>query len=194
MKETIENLSKAFIGESQARNRYGFYAKKAKAEGYEQIAGIFLATAENERAHASQLMKMINALKEKSSENFDEIMVEAAVPTTNGTTIDNLKAAIAGETYEFMHMYPEFAEVADKEGLPEIAARLRAIANAEMHHEERYQKLLEQLEAGTVFKKERPVRWVCRECGYPHFGEEPPQVCPACSHPRAYYELKCEGY
>ncbi|MBI4734140.1 MAG: rubrerythrin family protein [Rubrobacteridae bacterium] len=194
MRETIENLAKAFVGESQARNRYTFYAKKAKADGYEQIAGIFLATADNERQHASWLMKLINQLKENNGGGYEEIIIEAAVPTTNSTTIDNLKAAIAGENHEYMHMYPEFADTADREGLPEIATRLRAIANAEMHHEERYEKLLKQLEDGTVFKKERAVRWVCRECGYPHFGEEPPEICPACNHPRAYYELKCEGY
>jgi rubrerythrin len=194
MKDTIENLAKAFVGESQARNRYTFYAKQAKAEGFEQIAGIFLATAENEKEHATWLFKLINELKINHAGEYEEITINAGVPTTLATTAENLKAAIAGEHYENTTMYPEFADVAEKEGLPEIANRLRSIAVAEKHHEERYEKLLQQLETGTVFKKERPVRWVCRECGYAHFGEEPPEVCPACSHPRAYYELKCEGY
>jgi rubrerythrin len=194
VKETIENLARAFIGESQARNRYTFYAKQAKVDGYEQIAGIFLMTAENEKEHASWLFKLINELKSKNGGGYEEINVEAVVPTTNATTIDNLKAAISGENYEHTQMYPEFADIAEKEGLHEIANRLRSIANAEKHHEERYVKLLQQLEEGTVFKKEKPVRWVCRECGYVHLGEEPPETCPSCSHPRAYYELKCEGY
>lgn len=157
MKKTIENLTEAFIGESQARNRYTFYSKVAKKEGFEQIAGIFLITAENEKEHASWLFKLINELKKKSNENLNEIKVEAAAPTILGTTAENLKAAIAGENYEYTKMYPEFADVAGKEGFPEIAKRLRAIAVAEKHHEERYRKLLKEVEAGTVFKKEKEV-------------------------------------
>ena len=194
MKNTIENLAKAFIGESQARNRYTFYAKIAKNEGFEQIAGIFLVTAENEKEHASNLFKLIAELKKKSSEKFDEIEVEAAAPTVLGGTAENLKAAIAGENYEHTLMYPEFAEVAEKEGFPEIAGRLRAIAKAEKHHEERYKKLLREVQAGTFFKKERDVWWVCRECGYVHFGKEPPEKCPSCDHASSYFELKCEEY
>ena len=194
MKNTIENLVKAFIGESQARNRYTFYAKIAKNEGFEQIAEIFLITAENEKEHASNIFKLINELKKKSSEKLDEIKVEAAAPTVLGSTAGNLKAAIAGENYEHTKMYPEFADVAEKEGFPEIAARLRAIAQAEKHHEERYKKLLKQVEAGTFFKNEKDVWWVCRECGYVHFGKEPPEKCPSCDHPRSYFQLKCEEY
>ena len=194
MKNTIENLVKAFIGESQARNRYTFYAKIAKNEGFEQIAEIFLITAENEKEHASNLFKLINKLKKKTNEKLDEIKVEAVAPTVLSSTAENLKAAIAGENYEYTKMYPEFADVAEKEGFPEIATRLRAIAKAEEHHEERYKKLLKEVEAGTFFKKEKEVWWVCRECGYVHFGKEPPEKCPSCDHPRSYFQLKFEEY
>ncbi len=194
MNETIQNLAKAFIGESQARNRYSFYAKAAKKEGFEQIAEIFLVTAENEKEHAKWLFRLINELKAKSSGKLDEIRVEASAPTVLGTTAENLKAAIAGENYEHTKMYPEFADTAEKEGLKEIADRLRAIAAAEKHHEERYSKLLKELEAGTVFRKGKEVEWVCRECGYVHTGKEPPEKCPSCSHPRSFYQVKCEEY
>ena len=194
MEKTLKNLAAAFVGESQARNRYTFYAKVAKKEGYEQIAGIFYETAEQEKEHASWLLKLINELKKKSGQPVEEIKIEAVVPTVLGTTAENLKAAAAGENYEYTTMYPEFADVAEKEGLTEIAARLRAIAVAEKHHEERYLKLLEQVKAGTVFKKPQKVWWVCRECGYVHFGTEPPEKCPSCSHPRSFYQLKCEEY
>ena len=194
MKTTIENLVKAFIGESQARNRYTFYAKVAKKEGFEQIAEIFLITADNEKEHASNLFKLISKLKKRSSEELDEIEVEAAAPTVLGSTAEDLKTAIAGENYEHTKMYPEFADAAEREGFPEIAARLRAIGQAEKHHEERYSKLLKQVEAGTFFKKEKDVSWVCRECGYIHFGKEPPEECPSCDHPRSYFQLKCEEY
>ncbi len=194
MKKTIENLAKAFVGESQARNRYTFYAKIAKKEGFEQIAEIFLITAENEKEHASWLLKLINELKKKSGEKINEIKVEAIVPTVLGSTKENLKAAILGENYEHTTMYPEFAAVAEKEGLPEIAKRLKAIAVAEKHHEERYRKLLKEIEEGTVFKKEKEVWWVCRECGYIHYGKEPPEICPSCSHPKSFYQVKCEEY
>ncbi|MCK4496873.1 MAG: rubrerythrin family protein, partial [Candidatus Aenigmarchaeota archaeon] len=186
--------TKAFIGESQARNRYTFYAKVAKKEGFEQIAEIFLITAENEKEHAKWLFRLISQLKEKSKESLDEIIVEAAAPTILSDTAGNLKVAIAGENYEHTKMYPEFADVAEKEGFPEIAKRLKAIAIAEKHHEERYQKLLEEVEAGTVFKKEKEVWWVCMECGYVHFGKDPPEECPSCSHPRSFYQIKCEEY
>jgi len=194
MKKTIENLTKAFLGESQARNKYTFYAKIAKKEGFEQIAEVFLITAENEKEHASWLFKLINELKKKSCEKLDEIMVEVRVPIVLGTTAENLKAAISGENYEHTKMYPEFAEVAEKENLLEIAKRLRAIAIAEKHHKERFRKLLKEVEAGTVFKKEREVWWVCRECGYIHFGKEPPERCPSCEHPKSFYQVKCEEY
>ncbi|RLI37952.1 rubrerythrin family protein [Candidatus Bathyarchaeota archaeon] len=194
MKETIKNLVKAFIGESQARNRYSFYASIAKKEGFEQIAEIFLITAENEKEHASTLFKFINELKKEGGEELNEIKVEATAPTTFGNTAENLRAAIAGENYEHTKMYPEFADIAEREGYPEIAARLRAIAKAEEHHEERYKKLLKEVEAGTVFRKDREVWWVCRECGYVHYGKEPPERCPSCNHPRSYFQLKCEEY
>jgi rubrerythrin len=194
MKKTIENLTKAFVGESQARNRYTFYSKVAKKEGFEQIAEIFLVTAENEREHASWFFKLINELKKKGKENLDEIKIETAAPTILGTTAENLKAAIAGENYENSKLYPEFADIAEKEGFTEIARRIRAIAIAEKHHEERYRKLLKEVEAGTVFKKTKEVWWVCRECGYMHFGKEPPDKCPSCDHEESFYQIKCEEY
>ena len=187
--ETLKNLTKAFIGESQARNRYTFYAKIAKKEGFEQIAEIFLITADNEREHAKWLYRMINQISEDK-----EINVEATAPITLKDTKENLKAAIAGENYEYTTMYPEFADAAEKEGFKEIAARLRAIAKAEKHHEERYKKLLGEVENNTVFKKEKKVYWVCRKCGYVHFGEEPPEKCPPCDHPKNYFESMCEVY
>jgi len=193
MKETIKNLAKAFIGESQARNRYSFYSSIAKKEGFEQIAEIFLITAENEKEHASWLFRLINELQ-KSQGKIDEIKVEAAVPTVLGNTKENLKAAIAGENYENTKMYPEFADIAEKEGFSEIANRIRAIAQAEKHHEERYRKILKEVEGETVFKKKEKVWWVCRECGYVHFGTEPPKKCPSCDHERKFYQIKCEEY
>ncbi len=194
MKKTLENLTKAFIGESQARNRYTFYAKIARKEGFEQLAEIFLITAENEKEHASWLFKLINELKKKNGKKLEELKVEASAPLTLGKTAENLKAAIAGENYEYTQMYPEFAEVAEKEGYPEIGKRLRAIALAEKHHEERYQKILKEVKAGTVFKKKEKVWWVCRECGYVHFGFEPPEKCPSCDHLKSFYQVKCEVY
>ncbi len=194
MKNTIENLTKAFIGESQARNRYSFYAKVAKKEGFEQIAEIFLITAENEKEHAKRLFEHINQLKEKSEESLDEIEVTAVAPTMFSNTADNLRSAISGENYEHTQMYPEFADMAESEGLPNIAKRLRAIAIAEKHHEERFKKLLKEVEAGTVFKKEKEVSWVCRECGYVHLETEAPEKCPSCDHPRSFYQIKAEEY
>jgi rubrerythrin len=190
MTETLQNLSKAFVGESQARNRYTFYAKIARTEGFEQIAEIFEQTADQEKRHAKSLFELINKLKE----NNDSIKIEAEVPTIYGTTADNLKAAIGGEHFEQTSMYPGFAEIAEKENLPEVAGKLRSIAEAEKHHEERYNKLLKEVKAGTVFKKEKEVWWVCRECGYAHFGTKPPEKCPSCDHPTAFFELKAEEY
>jgi len=194
MKKTLENLTKAFIGESQVRNRYSFYAKIAQKEGYEQIAEIFRITADNEKTHAKRIFEHIQEIKEKIGEKLDEIKVEAVAPTIYGITIENLKAAISGEHYEYTEMYPEFAKVAEEEGLENVAKRLRAIAKAEEHHEERYKKLLKEIEAGTVFKKDKEIWWVCRECGYIHFGTEPPEKCPSCDHPRSFYQVKCEEY
>ena len=194
MEETIKNLAKAFVGESQARNRYTFYAKVAQKEGFEQISEIFLITAENEKEHAKWLLRLINELKKKCNRSLPEIEIEAVVPTTFGNTVENLKAAIAGENYEYTKMYPEFADIAEKEGFSEIASRLRAIAVAEKHHEERYKKLLAELEGITLFNKKEKKYWVCRKCGYVHYGEQPPGRCPSCSHPKNYFELKCEEY
>lgn len=194
MKETIENLAKAFVGESQARNRYTFYSKIARKEGYEQIGDVFLLTAEQEKEHASWLLKLINELNKKSNKPLEEIKIEATVPTTLGTTIENLKAAISGENYEHTKMYPEFAAVAAKEGFPDISTRLKSIAVAEKHHEERYLKLLKQLENGTLFKKDKEVWWTCKECGYVHFGKQAPVKCPSCDHAQSFYQLKCEEY
>ena len=194
MKATIENLVKAFIGESQARNRYTIYSKVARKEGFEQISEIFLITAGNEKEHAETLFNLIMDLKRRSGEELSEVRVEAVAPLVLGNTIENLKAAISGENYEHTQMYPEFADVAEREGLPEVAARLRAIAKAEEHHEERYRKLLREVESNSVFRKDREVWWVCRECGYVHYGTEPPEVCPSCGHPKGYFQIKCEEY
>ncbi|PLX27267.1 rubrerythrin family protein [Candidatus Parcubacteria bacterium] len=194
MEKTIKNLAAAFIGESQARNRYSMYASIAKKEGFEQIAAIFTETAEQEKEHAKWLMQMINDLKAKSSDDYSEITLEAGCPTIVATTIENLKAAIAGENHEHTNMYPDFAKVADEEGLVDIAKRLRNIAVAEAHHEERYQKLLVNIEAGQVYKRDTEQSWVCRECGYEHKGLEAPDTCPACGHPQSYYQLKNEIY
>ena len=193
MQKTLENLAKAFIGESQARNRYTMYAKVAKKEGYEQLSEIFLNTAENEREHAKWAMRMINSLKSGKGKP-EEIIVTADAPTTLGTTIENLKATIAGENHEYTVMYPEFANIADEEDLVDIAKRLRAIGNVEEHHEGRFKKILEKIEAGTVFKKDKEVEWVCRKCGYVHIGMEPPEECPSCDHPAKYFQILCEEY
>ncbi len=194
MKRTVENLAKAFIGESQARNRYTFYAKVARAEGYEQISGTFLETAEQERSHASSLWKMMQAIRDNEKLDFPALQVEAEFPAEQGCTADNLRAAIAGEHHETSSMYPGFADVAEEEGYKYVAERLRAIGRAERHHEERYQELLAQVEAGTVFKKEKKLRWVCRECGYEHVGTEPPESCPSCEHPCSFFQRRCEQY
>jgi len=194
MNQTIQNLTKAFIGESMARNRYSFYSKIAQKEGYEQIAEIFLLTADNEREHAKWLFRLINELKEKDGGKIEEITVEAGVPTMLGSTAENLKAAIAGENHEHTEMYPGFADTAEKEGFGDIAHRLRSIAKAEAHHEARFTKLLKEVEGNTFFKKEKKVYWVCRKCGYLHEDTEPMEKCPSCGHPKSYFERQCEEY
>lgn len=192
MKQTFVNLGAAFVGESQARNRYTMYSKVAKTEGFEQIAGIFMETADQEREHASTLFHLLQDLK---AENGSELNVpNAGVPLVLGTTAENLQAAIDGEHYETTTMYPGFAEVAEREGYQAIAARLRAIAVAEAHHEERYAKLLKEIKAHSVFKKEQKITWICRECGYVYEGTEPPAKCPACHHPQSFYQVKSENY
>lgn len=190
MSETIKNLTKAFIGESQARNRYTMYAKQAKKDGYEQISEIFLQTADNEREHAKWLFRLINEIKKDDG----AIIVEADAPTILGDTITNLKAAIAGEHFEQSEMYPTFAKVAEEEGHPEIAKRLRAIGDAEVHHETRYTLLLNAIEDGTLFSKDKEVTWLCRKCGRAQVGKKPPAKCPACDHPTKYFEIVCDEF
>jgi rubrerythrin len=193
MSKTLENLTKAFIGESMARNRYTIYSKIAFKEGYDEISEIFLLTADNEREHAKWLFRMINDIKKKEG-SPTEIKVEAEAPLILSNTIENIKGAIEGENYEYTKMYPEFADTAEKEGFKDVATRLRAIAVAEKHHEGRYKKLLKELEEGTFFKKKEKVVWVCRKCGYIYEGNEPPEACPSCNHEKAYFERQCETY
>ena len=171
--KTEKNLSEAFAGESQARNKYTYFASVAKKEGYEQIASIFLETAENEKEHAKLHFKKSNGI---------------------GSTIDNLKAAARGENFEWTDMYPRMAKEARDEGFEEIAVMFEGIARIEKEHEERYQKLLKNLEDGTVFKKDGKIYWKCRNCGHIHEGTEAPEECPVCAHPRAYFELLSKNY
>ncbi len=173
--ETQKNLLAAFAGESQARNKYTYFASQAKKEGYVQIAAIFEETANQEKEHAKREFKFLQG---------GEI----------GNTIENLKAAAAGEHYETTEMYPEFAEVAEKEGFDDIARVFRYIATAEKRHEDRYLSLVKNIEQGKVFEKDTPVRWVCRNCGYVHEGTEAIELCPACAHPQAHFELEAANY
>ncbi len=189
MKDTIQNLTKAFVGESQARNRYTMYSKIAKKEGFEKIAEMFMLTADQEAEHAKWLMRMINELKDGNNE-YDEITVEAGAPTILGNTRENLKAAIDGENYEYASMYPGFARIAEDEGLGKVAARLRSIAKAEENHEDRFKKLLNDLENNKVFEKDDEVVWQCRKCGFIHYGKRALDKCPSCGHPQAYFEVK----
>lgn len=190
MKETLKVLTQAFIGESQARNRYTFYSSIAKKEGYVQISQIFEMTATQEKEHASWLLKMIQEVKGE----LGNLEVEAKTDFTLGDTKLNLKAAIEGEVYENKIMYPDFAKIALDDGFEQISKRLENIAVAEGHHAQRYEKLLTVLEDGSIFKKDKPVVWVCAECGYIYIGEEAPAICPACSHPQGYYYLMNEEY
>jgi rubrerythrin len=184
--QTEKNLLAAFAGESQARNRYTYFASQAKKEGYEQIRAIFLETADNEKEHAERLFKFLEG---------GEVEITAAYPAgVIGTTKENLKEAAAGENYEHTTMYPEFARVAEEEGFSDIACVMRAIAVAERQHEKRYLALRENIEKGRVFKRESPVTWKCGNCGYIHEGTEPPEKCPACAHEKAYFELLCENW
>ena len=196
MKETAKKLFTAYVGESQARNRYTFFSKIAKKKGYIVISKIFLDTADQEREHGSWFYKMLQSLKKE--EPFDEMKVlpEADFPTTHGTTVENLKSAIAGENMEWQTLYPDIAETADKEGYPDIAKRVRAIMVAEKHHSERYGKLLKLVGDDAFFKRGKKIVWVCMECGYEVEMDELPKefVCPSCSHPRAYYRKKCEEF
>ena len=184
--QTEKNLLTAFAGESQARNRYSYFASQAKKEGYEQIAFIFEETANQEKEHAKRLFKFLEG---------GEVEVTASFPAgVIGTTLENLKAAAAGENYEHSQMYPGFAKVAREEGFDDIAALFEAIAVAEKQHEKRYLDLASNIEAGRVFKRDEEVVWRCRNCGYLYVGTEAPEICPACAHPQAYFELLGENY
>ncbi len=190
--ETAVNLMKSFAGESQARNRYTFYASVADKEGYKQIRNIFNETADNEKEHAKRFFKFLLAGFE--GELPQNIEIQAGFPVAQGNTLDNLKAAAHGENEEWSILYPQFADVADKEGFPEIAAVYRSIASAEEKHEIRFNKLAKNIEDGTVFKKDGKVFWKCGNCGYIHEGDEAPDVCPACAHPKAHFEVFVETY
>jgi rubrerythrin len=184
--QTEKNLLTAFAGESQARNRYTYFASKAKKEGYVQISDIFTETANQEKEHAKRFFKFLEG---------GEIEIAAAFPAgVIGTTLENLKAAAAGEHYEHTEMYPGFAKVARKEGFNEIAEVFEAISVAEKQHEKRYDDLAANIEAGKVFKKDNTVTWRCRNCGYLHEGEEAPNLCPACAHPQDHFELLGENW
>ena len=182
--KTANNLMHAFAGESQARNRYTYYASIAKKEGFVQIQNIFLETANQEKEHAKRLMKFMN--KDLAGET---LYTEGNFPVLLGTTAENLKAAAAGENEEYTNMYPSFAKTAREEGFEEIANTLESIAIAEKHHEARYLKLLEALENGSTFKREAPVVWKCNNCGFIYEGLEAPEKCPACDHPKAHFEV-----
>lgn len=184
--QTEKNLLKAFAGESQARNRYTFFASKAKKEGLIQIADIFQETANQEKEHGERFFKFLEGGSVEITESFPAGII--------GTTLDNLKAAAAGEAYEWSDMYPAFAEVARKEGFKQIAAAFEAISVAEKQHEKRFKDLAANLEAGKVFKRNGKVVWRCRNCGYLHEAEEAPKTCPACLHPQAYFELLGENW
>lgn len=180
--QTEKNLLTSFAGESQARNRYTFFASAAKKEGFEQISAIFTETAEQEKEHAKRMFKYLEGGVVEITASFPAGVI--------GKTLDNLKAAAAGENEEWTEAYPHFAEVADAEGFPEIAEMYRRIAIAEKGHEERYRAFIKNIEEGTVFAKEEETVWQCRNCGYIHVGKEAPESCPACNHPQAYFEVK----
>ncbi len=184
--QTEKNILTAFAGESQARNRYSYFASKAKKEGYVQIAAIFEETANQEKEHAKRLFKLLEG---------GEVEINGAFPAgVVGSTLDNLRESAAGENHEHTVMYPEFAATARQEGFGEIAAIFEAIAVAEKQHEKRYLDLMNNIKEGKVFKREQPVVWRCRNCGYLHEGTEAPEECPACAHPQAHFELLGENY
>jgi rubrerythrin len=184
--KTEQNLLKAFAGESQARNRYEFFVKVAKEEGYEQIAAIFQKTADQEKQHAKRFFKFLEG---------GDAEITASYPAGKiGTTAENLKAAAMGEHEEWSLLYPEFAKVAQEEGFPQVATAFKMIAKVEAEHEKRYLKLLKNVEDGTVFKKDKKVKWACRNCGYVHEGEKALDTCPACLHPGAFFEEYSENY
>ncbi|WP_321506202.1 rubrerythrin [uncultured Methanoregula sp.] len=184
--KTEKNLLAAFAGESQARNRYTFFASAAKKEGYEQIAALFLQTAEEEKEHGKLFFKQLTG---------GEVQITAGYPAGMiGKTLDNLKAAADGEEMEWGTLYPGFAATATKEGFKDIAYLFKMVAEVEEHHEARYRKLYANLESGTVFKAEMPAKWYCRNCGFIHEGKVAPAKCPVCEHPKAYFEIAAENY
>lgn len=183
---TEKNLLCTFAGESQARMRYTYFASVAKKEGYEQIAAIFTETADQEKEHAKRMFKFLEGGMVEFTGTFPAGVI--------GTTMENLKAAAAGEHEEWAIDYPKFADIADEEGFPAIAAMYRHISVAEKGHEERYLAFLKNIEDNTVFAKTEEVLWQCRNCGYIHAGTEAPKVCPACVHPQAHFEVKKENW
>ncbi|MBI9086167.1 MAG: rubrerythrin family protein [Desulfobacterales bacterium] len=184
--QTEKNLLLSFAGESQARNRYTYFASKAKKDGYVQIADIFAETADQEKEHAKRFFKFLEG---------GEVEITGAFPAgVVGSTLENLKAAAAGEHYEHTEMYPDFAKIARGEGFEAIAMVFEAICVAEKQHEKRYVDLAANIEAGRVFKREMSVKWRCRNCGYVHEGPEAPEMCPACAHPKAHFELLGENW
>ncbi|ADI74975.1 Rubrerythrin [Methanohalobium evestigatum Z-7303] len=184
--QTEKNLLAAFAGESQARNRYAYFASQAKKEGYEQIAALFTETAENEKEHGKRLFKFLEG---------GDTEITATYPSgVIGNTLQNLESAANGENYENTQMYPEFADIAETERFPEIASVMRNIAVAEKGHEDRFRALMDNINNGQVFKKDETVIWKCRNCGYLHEEMAAPEVCPACAHPQAYFELWTKNY
>ncbi len=184
--KTEQNLLKSFAGESQARTRYTFFASAAKKEGYEQIAAVFMETAEQEKEHAKKFFKYLEG---------GMVEITASYPAgIIGTTAENLKAAAEGENEEWDQLYPEFAKIADEEGFPQIANTFRQIAKVEAEHERRYRTLLARVEADKVFERDEEIEWQCRNCGYIHKGKKAPAKCPACEHPQAYFEPKKNNY
>ena len=183
--KTERNLMAAFAGESQARNKYTFFASVAKKEGYEQIAAIFQETADNEKEHAKRFFKFLGETS---------VEVSGTYCSGLGTTADNLLAAANGEHEEWSDMYPQFANEADEEGFAEIAVVFRKIAEVEAHHEARYRKLLENVKEGSVFVKTSPTEWKCRNCGFIFNGAAAPEKCPACAHPKAYFEILADNF
>ncbi|MFP4200952.1 MAG: rubrerythrin [Bacillota bacterium] len=186
---TAENLMKAFAGESQARSRYVYYASVAKKEGYVQIYNIFSETAENEKEHAKRFFKFLDeSLRGKT------VKINADYPVGLSSTADNLRYAAEGENEEWAELYPGFSDTADAEGFPEIARVFREVARVEARHERRFRRLLENIESDRVFARECAVEWKCNNCGYIFEGNEAPEVCPACAHPRGHFELFAETY
>lgn len=194
MSQTLVNLTKAFVGESQARNRYAMFASVARKEWFLQIAEIFEQTAEQEKEHASRFYKMLQVAKLKEKYTKPEVMIEWWAFTKIGTTADNLKYAVEGETFEYSKLYPEFARIAKKEWYPEFEKRILSIAVAETHHAKRYAALLKEVKAKSVLKKKVALEWTCTKCGYVHKGKTPLDICPSCGHDKTYAIVKSEKY